>query len=119
MTEILVCDDCGEEYEYDPQNRGGDRRTTCATCRARKKRESRYGKVVKHAGGECQRCGYDGCYAALDFHHEKPEEKEFAINSRTVRRAWEDVIEEVDKCTLLCANCHREIECTREDCDSH
>ena len=64
-------------------------------------------KAVLYKGGKCQQCGYDGCYAAFDFHHRDPNEKEF-LWSKCRGRAWETIKIELDKCDLLCANCHRE-----------
>ena len=64
---------------------------------------------IEYKGGKCQNCGYNKCQAALDFHHRNPEEKDFAICRRYGCRKINDRIrKELDKCDLLCANCHRE-----------
>lgn len=65
-------------------------------------------KLVEYKGGKCERCGYDKCITALEFHHIDPNEKEFSIGSKDVL-SFEKCKKEVDKCMLLCANCHREI----------
>ena len=65
-------------------------------------------KAVEYKGGKCVVCGYDRCVKGLEFHHTNPEEKDFTLGSNT-NRAWEKVKVEIDKCVLLCANCHREI----------
>ena len=65
-------------------------------------------KAVEYKGGKCVVCGYDRCLKALEFHHINPEEKDFTLGSNT-NRSWEKVKIEIDKCVLLCANCHREI----------
>ena len=63
---------------------------------------------VEYKGGKCQKCGYNECPAALDFHHRNPEEKDFAICKKSGCRKINDRIKkELDKCDLLCANCHR------------
>lgn len=67
--------------------------------------------AVVHKGGKCQICGYDKCIDALDFHHRDPNEKEFRIGKGNTMK-WEKVLEELDKCDLLCANCHRELHST-------
>ena len=59
-------------------------------------------------GGECQICGYDKCIQALDFHHVNPEEKTADFNTNA-NRSWQTTREEIKKCVLLCANCHREV----------
>jgi hypothetical protein len=43
----------------------------------------------------------------MDFHHINPEEKSYDIKS-LMGRKWETVRSEIDKCILLCSNCHRE-----------
>ena len=64
--------------------------------------------AVEYKGGRCQVCGYDRCIEALEFHHLDPTQKDFGISHKGYTRSWEKVKEEVDKCILLCANCHRE-----------
>ena len=63
-------------------------------------------ELVKYKGGECEKCGYNKCVAALEFHHLDPTKKEFEIsgNSYSLKR----LKEEADKCILICSNCHRE-----------
>lgn len=64
---------------------------------------------VAYKGGKCQKCGYNKCQAALDFHHRNPNEKDFSICKKYgCRRFNERIKKELDKCDLLCANCHRE-----------
>lgn len=63
--------------------------------------------LVNYKGGKCEKCGYDKCFDALHFHHNNPAEKDFGI-SLTFRELSE-YYKEVDKCSLLCANCHSEI----------
>ena len=66
-------------------------------------------KALAYKGDRCELCGYDKCPEALEFHHPDDSEKEFGVSSRGYTRSWEKVREEIDKCILLCANCHREI----------
>lgn len=73
-------------------------------------------KAVKHQlvlykGGRCERCGYDRYKGALEFHHKNPQEKDFSISQfhfNSTIGTMEVFKKEVDKCELLCANCHRE-----------
>lgn len=83
----------------------------CTTLYWTKKRRKMLKKrAVEYKGGKCILCGYSNCIDALEFHHINPEEKEFNLGGRQLKRNnWEKVKRELDKCTLLCANCHREL----------
>lgn len=65
--------------------------------------------AVAYKGNECQCCGYDRYIGALEFHHVDPEQKDFGIASKGYTHSWEKVKKEIEKCVLVCANCHREI----------
>jgi len=56
----------------------------------------------------CVACGYDKCFGAIEFHHVKPENKSKCVKTMT-NRPDEELIEELVKCVMVCANCHREI----------
>jgi 5-methylcytosine-specific restriction endonuclease McrA len=62
----------------------------------------------KYKGGKCAVCGYKKCEKALEFHH-KIGQKDFGISKKGYTRSWKKVKKELDKCILLCANCHREV----------
>lgn len=69
-------------------------------------------KCVIYKGGRCKVCGYNKCIAALDFHHRNPklkQNKNLTNRSFSLKRNWKDLKQELDKCDLLCSNCHREI----------
>lgn len=91
----FYCKDC----EY------GNRRTKIHQYTLERNRPLK-DKFVKLAGGKCQRCGYSTSNAALDFHHVYPSQKKYnavtLIYSGDIARAWK----ELDKCCLLCRNCH-------------
>ena len=65
--------------------------------------------AVEYKGGSCAVCGYNRCIEALEFHHNNSSGKDFSISEKGYTRSWAKVKEELDKCMLLCANCHREI----------
>ena len=68
-------------------------------------------QLVKYKGGKCEKCGYDFCEGALQFHHLNPSEKDFTISHINLNGdmiSINDLYLEVDKCQLLCANCHSE-----------
>jgi len=62
---------------------------------------------------KCSMCGYDKAWAALEFHHLDPTIKKFTIhsmvNSVPTEERWEKMQIELDKCVVICSNCHREI----------
>lgn len=68
---------------------------------------------IKYQSG-CVECGYDNDHRALDFHHKNPEEKKFRINkvfSGTINKEQvQKALTEIEKCEVLCANCHRQKE---------
>lgn len=64
--------------------------------------------ALEYKGSGCELCGYDRCSEALEFHHNSSN-KDFSISDRGYTRSWKKVKEELDKCLLLCANCHREL----------
>lgn len=65
--------------------------------------------AIQYKGGQCSLCGYNHCPAALEFHHRDPKRKDFGVSMNGLTRAWSKVQTEIDKCVLVCANCHREI----------
>lgn len=95
------------ETEFVLEGRGSYRCKKCRVESVNKRRRNRKKKAVDHLGGKCSMCGYDKCVDALEFHHLDPTQKEFTIGGSSI--AWEKIKEEVEKCMLVCANCHREI----------
>jgi len=67
-------------------------------------------RLVERAGGACELCGYDRYDGALQFHHVDAHSKEFSISRNGTTRSWAELRVEADKCALLCANCHAEVE---------
>lgn len=67
--------------------------------------------AVAYKGGKCENpdCGYKKYVGALEFHH-IDKNKEFGIASKGYTRSWEKVKKELDKCVMLCSNCHKEAE---------
>lgn len=58
----------------------------------------------------CISCGYNKHTTVLDFHHLDPSQKEFNISKyKKYTNISEDLKQELDKCIVLCSNCHREI----------
>lgn len=67
-------------------------------------------RLIDGFGGKCNKCGYDSCRGALDFHHLNPKEKSFQIaKALSCPRKWDELVKEARKCILLCNRCHREL----------
>ncbi len=64
-------------------------------------------KLVEYKGGKCEICDYNKCIGALEFHHKNPNEKDFTIGGKSW--SFDKLKKEVDKCILVCSNCHKEI----------
>ncbi len=71
-------------------------------------RKRRKQEAVTYLGGACRRCGYSKCLEALQFHHRDPKRKDFVL-SAAMTRSFTRIKAELDKCDLLCANCHAEV----------
>ena len=94
---------------------------TCWFTRSKEKRAEYVKKTYKKRYGEskqimhelkingCAICGYSECDAALDFHHANPQDKKFRISLSHIDYKANKIINELNKCILLCSNCHREI----------
>jgi hypothetical protein len=91
----------------------------CETCLKRRmqKRELLKRKAVEYLGGRCVDCGLQtDIIAVYDFHHKDMDEKAGIISDfLTVKKSWKAIQEELDKCVLLCANCHRIRHAQREE----
>lgn len=91
----------------------GGKKWRCKQCRndgVTRNRQKRKKRLVDHFGGKCYICGYDKCQQVLHFHHIDPQTKEFGLGNAGICRSWERMKAEAEKCVLLCANCHGEVE---------
>lgn len=78
----------------------------------RSSRLKRLSDCKNKVGSCCKVCGYDRCQQALELHHKNPQEKSFDVSDaiyHKIRVSDEDILIELNKCVLLCANCHREL----------
>lgn len=67
-------------------------------------------KLILCMGSKCQICDYNKSQNALEFHHIDPIEKDFTLSSiRANPQNWNTIRKELQKCILLCSNCHREV----------
>lgn len=89
-----------------------EKRWRCVKClqeAVQRRRDILKQKAIEYKGGKCEICGYIGVPDVYDFHHRIPETKSFAISKDGYTRSWEAIKNEVDKCSLLCCRCHREV----------
>ena len=115
MKNTKICSKCKQELTvdkfYERCDRPGKYQSLCKKCLYQYQSErwiNKKIKAVKKYGGQCIKCGYNKNYAALQFHHRNPEEKEFSWKkARMLTQSKIDI--ELEKCDLLCANCHAEL----------
>jgi hypothetical protein len=115
-TKSLVCKTCGKILEgkrvifcsmrckhLEPKNKQN------VYIRQQERGKQRKLSLIKLKGGCCELCGYSKNAAALQFHHEDPTKKEHGLDARKLSNSsWEWCVSELEKCKLLCANCHAE-----------
>jgi hypothetical protein len=109
------CSSCKETFSIENfstrKRRGEDFPISyCKTCERKLdllKRRNYKSIFVEYKGGSCEYCGYSKSLAALEFHHRDPNAKDFSISKKNVLD--EKTKAELDKCLLLCSNCHREV----------
>lgn len=110
QSKIDVCPIHGETefHFYETSCRNGQWK--CLKCQSElailKKQKYKL-KMIEYKGGKCELCGYNKNISALDFHHIDPTTKRFTLSD--TRHSWEETRKELDKCILVCANCHREL----------
>ncbi len=93
--------------KYDEQWRKNHPKQICLTQKRYYKKQSNIMHELKING--CAICGYNTCDRALSFHHVIPEDKKFEVTTTRLRCSNERIVSEIQKCILLCANCHMEI----------
>ena len=127
--ETKICTKCKKELSLDNfrwKNKAeGKRHSQCKECQSKqekthyqvrkeaviaqtqnaKERNIAYINQQKSCG--CAKCGEKRIYV-LDFHHINPENKAYDINKMRISYSLEKIQAEIDKCVVLCSNCHRE-----------
>jgi hypothetical protein len=92
----------------------GSKRYRCKKCRAQSVMNTRRNakkRLLEVFGNKCCICGYFKCLGALEFHHVDSMTKNFSISSSKANtRSLKVKMKEAQKCLVLCANCHREVE---------
>ena len=109
-----ICTKCHRELPLTSfYSRGdGKLRSDCKECHKGyvndkyKERKSQVNEIKEGFG--CQKCGDTRPYV-LDFHHIDPTIKDHDIARMSTNKSnIEDILKEIEKCVVLCSNCHRE-----------
>jgi hypothetical protein len=107
------CLSCNEDKDYSRfskdkyQKSGFDK--YCRECTSTAQAagyEGRKWECFNYKGGKCEICGVIENADFYDFHHRVPEDKSFAVTPNLMRK-WSTLSPELDKCLMLCPNCHR------------
>lgn len=89
------------------------RGSVCFTCLMKARYVIREQNIITLVGNSCWICEYsvDGSgLRLLCFHHMDPTQKQFGLTKREIgNHTWKKVLCEVQKCALLCSNCHAEV----------
>lgn len=102
---MSICQICESHYIFKAH-----RNTTklCASCVVNRHRFTKKKALIDYKGGKCIACGYYKSINSLSFHHLDPSKKDFEISGKHCL-SLDKLKREVDKCVLLCLNCHSEV----------
>lgn len=99
------CQKCGET---DNSKFYGRRKEYCGKCHnqdVKQRGQIKRARALEYLGCECKACGFSKYKTALDIHHLDPSQKD--DNFASMRGwSWERIQKELDKCIILCRNCH-------------
>ena len=108
-----VCRRCNEDKEYSKYNKDKYQKSgldkyckACISTLQADRYEGRKWECFNYKGGKCEICGVIENADFYDFHHKVPEDKEYDI-APNIMRVWKSILPELDKCLMLCPNCHR------------
>lgn len=112
VVETIECQYCGEEYTY--TRVVTNKRKNCITCVPEGRgadisyiRRILKKKMVEERNGECFHCKIVSHPSVYDFHHINPSEKSFSFGDKASTIRWDLIKKEMEKCVMLCSNCHR------------
>ena len=123
-SDTKICSSCNKLLPLDKFYSNGKTNTgltkykpKCISCENMSRKDN-FAELIftyldtKNQKYACIHCGYTGIFGSLDFHHRNPREKDFNIgdgrSSISMERFVTELIPELDKCDLLCPNCHRQ-----------
>lgn len=79
----------------------------CSVDAVQRRRRKIKQQSIEYKGDSCAHCNGRFHPAVYEFHHRDPTKKDFALGSGGICRSWDAIKLELDKCDMLCANCHR------------
>lgn len=103
----VKCNEIKPKKEFYTDNRGYCKKCLCEYHQNRIRKIKI--KMILYKGGSCERCNLnikDSHYSVFDFHHLNPSTKDPNFSGIKSQK-WEKIQNEIDKCKLLCSNCHR------------
>lgn len=111
QLEEIVCKQCGQKKLYsDFRENNGKIHHVCNSCKKEYQKNYYANNIVElnkyKEKQKCQKCGETRFYL-LDFHHKDPTQKNFGI-AKHANTKLSTLMSEIDKCVVLCSNCHRE-----------
>jgi len=96
---------CRTQHYYDNNPEASKKNKDASSERSKKRKQERREWLNQYKSERgCCKCGFN-VPQALQFNHINPEDKSFQISSR-LDANWDEVLKEIDKCEILCANCH-------------
>jgi len=109
------CNKCNRDLPNNCFGKNGNgTRSICKACQCERIKLGQYKTrdYIQSLKTQCSKCGYNKCKEALEFHHINPNEKDNSL-AQYSRRMFSPAVKqsidnEVAKCVILCANCHRE-----------
>lgn len=102
IAEILGCSKGTIAYHVG----AGQKEKAHARTRDRRSRIRKYIQEYKQSK-ICMDCKEDYPYYMLEFDHRPDENKRFNISSGPVTASIDDIVKEISKCDVVCANCHK------------
>jgi len=102
----LKCTSCNREMKH--------KKNTVELCHLCKRKSSKLARRISasnYKNNKCEICGLKrktiNDLELFDFHHINQDNKSFDLSDKMHSRKWEEIKNELDKCMMLCANCHR------------
>ena len=101
-----LCNDCGNQQSRDSYNKNPERRRELQKETMRQRRIARRAFIQKAKSVPCNDCGKTFPPYVMDFDHRNSNDKTMDVSQMTSRSLTE-IQAEIEKCDVVCSNCHR------------